>query len=110
MKKRNLATVLIILGVIILSVIILKKPVPETSEEIAKCIGQNADLYVQLGCHACTIQEKMFGENSQYLNIIDCWFEKDKCSGIAHTPTWIISKEKYIGVQNIEELKKLTGC
>ena len=110
MKKGNLVTVLIILGIIILSVVILIKPVPETSEEIAKCIGRKSELYVQLGCHACEIQEKMFGENYQYLTTIDCWFEKDKCAGIEATPTWVIDEKKYVGVQDIEELKRLTGC
>jgi hypothetical protein len=98
------------MGVILLSIIILYKPNPETSEEIAKCIGKNSELYVQLGCHACKSQEKMFGENYQYLNTIDCFYEGEKCLGIQYTPTWIIKGEKYEKVQDIEKLKELTGC
>ena len=52
----------------------------------------------------------MFGKNRQYLNTIDCWYEREKCLGIQSTPSWIIKGEKYIGVQSIEKLKELTGC
>ncbi len=110
MKKRSLITILVILIVIIISVIVLVKPHPETSEETAKCIGQNSELYGQLGCRACQAQEEKFGENKKYLNIIDCWFEREKCSGIEYTPTWIINGEKHVGVYSIEKLKELTGC
>lgn len=113
MKKRvksNLITLGIILVIITISVLILEKPHPETSEEIAKCIGENSELYIQLGCHACETQEEMFGENYQYLTVIDCFYERDKCGEITATPTWKIGGENTIGVQSIEELQKLTGC
>ncbi len=109
MKKRTLITLSIILGIIILSAIILSRG-NGVSKETATCIGQNSELYVQLGCNACQSQEDMFGKNSQYLNIIDCWFEREKCLEITHVPTWIIKGEKYTGVQSIEKLKNLTGC
>jgi uncharacterized protein YxeA len=108
--KKNLITIIIILGVIILSIVIINKPHPETPEEVAKCIGKNSVLYIKLGCNACKIQEEMFGENYEYLTIIDCFYERDKCSEIIFTPTWIIKGEKYEGVQSIEKLKELTGC
>ena len=108
--KKKWATLLIIAGVIILSIIILNRSHPETQETLVKCIGENSELYGQLGCGACKKQEELFGENSQYLNIIDCWFEQEKCSGIEYTPTWIINGEKYTGVYSIEKLKELTGC
>ena len=139
MKKNTLITILIILGVIVLAVILLNKPsAPTTDAETAKCIGENSVLYIQLGCHACKLQEDMFGDNYQYLNKVDCFYEKDKClnvetsnnpgiikkffcwvgiskcpvktMGITATPTWIIEGESYEGVQDIEALKGLTGC
>ena len=109
MKKRSLITILVILGVIVISMIIINSG-NGVSKETAMCIGENSELYVQLGCNACRHQEEMFGENKKYLNIIDCWYERDKCSNIEYTPTWIINGEKYTGVQSIEELKELTGC
>lgn len=110
MKKKSLVTILMIIVVVILAIIIMSRAHPETDAEVAKCIGKNSGLYVQLGCNACKTQEEMFGENAKYLNIIDCWFEREKCSGIEKIPTWVIKGEKYVGVQSIEKLKELTGC
>ncbi len=109
--KRIWWTVLTILAVVILAVVILSQENQTAEEETAKCIGENAALYVQLGCHACEAQEQMFGENVKYLNIIDCFYETDKCAGIiTATPTWEINGNFYSGVQSIEKLKELTGC
>ena len=112
MKKGNLITIAIILAIIIFAIIILNKPLPVTSEEIAQCIGENSVLYTQLGCSHCEEQEELFGDNLKYLNIIDCFYEHEKCSveNIEATPTWIIKGEKYKGVQTIEKLQELTGC
>lgn len=110
MKKKKVTTLAVIVIVIILALIILIKPHPGTSKEIAQCIGKNSKIYVQLGCHACESQKKLFRDNYQYLDVTDCWFERDKCSEIEYTPTWIIKGEKYVGVQSIEKLQNLTGC
>jgi len=110
MKKKNWITFIIIIIVIILAVFLIRKNSNNITKETAMCIANSSTLYVQLGCHACEIQEKKFGENYRYLNVIDCWFEPEKCSEIRATPTWIIRGEKYIGVQDIEKLKELTGC
>ena len=110
MKKKKGLTLIIILVVIILAIIIMTRSHPETSEEVAKCIGRNSKLYVQLGCSACKIQEEMFGDNYKYLNVVDCWFERDKCGEIEYTPTWIIKGEKYDEVFSIKKLQELTGC
>ncbi|HJX49909.1 MAG TPA: hypothetical protein VJ438_00440 [Candidatus Nanoarchaeia archaeon] len=112
MKKSSLITFAVILAVILLAVIVLTRSHPETSEEIAQCIGENSVLYTQLGCHACKYQEDLFGENYKYLNVVDCFFEQDKCiqEEIRATPTWIIKGEKYVGARSVEQLKELAGC
>ncbi len=110
MKKRSVITLIIILGIVLLSFAVLNKSHPDIEKEIVQCIGENSILYIQLGCHACETQEKMFGNNYQYLNVIDCFFEREKCQEIAATPTWIINNEKYVGVQEIDKLKELTNC
>ena len=114
-KKRkkivtNVITIIIVILVIIALLILKNLNKPTTTEEIAKCIGQNSELYTQLGCHACEAQEEMFGDNIQYLNIIDCFYERDKCNEIEATPTWKIKGKYYKGVQDIEALKELTNC
>lgn len=110
MKKKSILTWIIIFGVILLSFAILNKSQPNIEKETVQCIGENSVLYIQLGCHACETQEKMFGNNYQYLNIVDCFFEREKCPDIAATPTWIINNERYSGVQEINKLKELTNC
>jgi len=112
MKRKviNAITFLVIFGVVILAAFLINKPANETSDEIAKCIGENSVLYTQLGCSACKAQEDLFGESYEYLNKIDCFYEREKCSEITATPTWIINNEKYVGVQSIEKLQELTGC
>lgn len=110
--KNALITLVIIVCVVILAFIILRKPSPQTDAQTAKCIGSKSVLYVQLGCSHCKDQEDMFGENLQYLNTIDCFYQREICTSenITGTPTWIIKGEQYVGVQTIEQLKILTGC
>ena len=109
MERNDWITILIILGVIILSIIILNKPNPEISEEIVKCIASNSTLYVSNNCPHRKNQIKMFGKYAKYLNVIDCSKDFDKClnAGIMAVPTWIINGKKHTGVQSIEKLKKL---
>jgi len=112
--KKDIITYLV-LGIIVISIILIilsLKGNGNPDEELAKCIGENSKLYAQLGCGACEAQEELFGENYQYLNTIDCAYERQECleKEITGTPTWIINNEKHKGVQTINELKELTGC
>jgi hypothetical protein len=110
-KSRDLIlTVIIILAIIALAFLLLDRDRPETTEEITRCIGENSVLYSRLGCHFCEVQEEIFGENYQYLTVVDCFFDQNKCTEITGTPTWIINNKKYEGVQSIETLQTLTGC
>jgi hypothetical protein len=108
--KDKIITFVIILAVIIIAIFTFQKDYPETDEGITKCIGENSVLYSRLGCHFCEVQEDIFGENYQYLTVVDCFFETDKCGDITSTPTWIINGKPYIGVQTFVKLKELTGC
>ena len=82
------------------------------SVDVAKCIGSNSQLYVQLGCHFCAEQEQIFGDSWKYLNVTDCYYNASLCNSlnIQGTPTWIVNGTKYLGVQSIDKLKQLTGC
>jgi hypothetical protein len=112
MKKSSLITIAVIVFVILIAVIVLTRSHPETDEDVAKCIGENSVLYIQLGCHACELQEDYFGDNYQYLNAVDCFFDQDVCieNNIRATPTWIINNQQYVGARSVDELKELTGC
>ncbi len=112
MKKNTWITFIVIVGVVVLAIFLMKAPKPETDEETAKCIGENSEMYVRLGCTHCETQKEMFGEYVSYLKPIDCFFEREICAekGIEATPTWIINGEKVVGTQEISKLKELTGC
>jgi hypothetical protein len=108
--KNRIINISIFILIMIIALIIINKPVQEVNKKTAICIGEKSSLYTQLGCHACEIQEKMFEENYKYINVTDCFYEREKCSSIKYTPTWIINNEEYVGFQSIEKLKQLTGC
>ena len=112
-KSTKTYLIIGIIVIIIITAIYLIKANGETpEEELAKCIGENSELYVQLGCHACELQKQAFGETYPYLNIIDCTNNPQKCleNEITKTPTWVIKGEKYPGVRTINLLKEETGC
>lgn len=110
-KKNFYITLGIIVFVLILAGVILAYPKDKDStEELAKCIGEKATLYVQYGCPHCRTQEELFGKDIKYLKVVDCYYERDKCPMIQATPTWIINEKQYLGVQSLSNLKELTGC
>jgi hypothetical protein len=89
----------------------MNRPAPVTDEDIAKCIGEKATLYIQLGCHACETQEKLFGDNYHHLDIVDCFpYVPGKCDDIRVTPTWRVDDQLLEGVYSVERLQELTGC
>ena len=116
-KKKNLVTVFIVIGIIILAGVIIYLKSSNAGEElvpraIAECIGSQAIMYSQTGCIHCKEQKALFGSSVKYLNIIECDYQPAVCNalGITGTPTWIIDGEKYPRVQSIETLQNLTGC
>ena len=110
MRKRWITLILVAVVIIFAIVIMSVRGNGHTDKDVVKCIGAKSTLYVQLGCHACEKQEDLFGNNTAYLNIVDCYYEREKCPAIEYTPTWIINGNKYVGVHSVEDLQKLTGC
>ncbi len=114
--KSEVQIIIVILIVVVIILGIKFFPQKGVSEELAKCIGENSQLYTLSTCVHCKTQKKLFGENVKYLNITVCDENNNlqKCEDIlgieAGFPTWIIKNEKYLGVQKIEQLKNLTGC
>ncbi|VVB83773.1 Uncharacterised protein [uncultured archaeon] len=121
MQKNKLATIGFVVLILAVAggVIFFKNfqgaSVQDTdAEKVAKWIGEHSVLYVQTGCIHCKEQEDLFGSNVKYLNIIDCLASSENqqaCAAaeIKATPTWIIEGKAYIGVETIDELKKLTN-
>lgn len=82
----------------------------ENEDEFFKCLSRVSTLYLQKGCSHCTTQKNILGEGIKYLNTVDCMQEREKCSKIPGTPSWIINGEMFIGVQSIEKLKSISKC
>ena len=112
MVKKLVINVTIIVLVITLAIYIInqRNNLPETTEEITKCIANHSILYIQNGCIHCIKQEKLFGENFKFVNYINCSEDFSKCANIEATPTWVINNEKLTGVKEISNLQELTGC
>lgn len=110
MNKKLVINIILVLMVVLVAYSIINSSSDPTPKDIAECIGSKSLLYVQLGCHACKAQEDLFGENYKYLNVVDCFFEENKCPNIRGTPTWVINGKEYVGVQTIDFLKNQTGC
>ncbi len=114
-KKKVLGNIIFVVAMIVILFVYFYEPSSEPANNnntgnVAECIGQNSVVYVKLGCSACNIQEEMFGDDWQYMNTIDCFFERDMCGGISGTPTWVIDNQKYEEIQTIKKLRDLTGC
>ncbi len=120
MEKNKLITISVVIIVLIIAggIIYWKNFQSSTttstvSESAAKWIGEHSILYFQPTCIHCIDQENMFGDNVQYLTMIDCTKPENlqNCTdaGINATPTWVINNQSYVGVQSIETLEKLTG-
>lgn len=111
-RSKIITLVIFILIIIIATLSFTIKPKNHTNQELAKCIGERSTLYLQLGCSHCEDQKNLFGENYQYLNVVDCFYDPQECTNnnIEATPTWKIKGNLYKGFQTIEELKSLTEC
>jgi len=127
MKKENIITIMIVLGILIIGLTISlynqnPEPNPDNqtnntrndsqTNDFIKCLSEKAELYTQKGCHACERQEEILGSDYEKINVIDCWFQRDEClnKDITATPTWIINDQKVVGVQTIKELKEISSC
>lgn len=113
--KNTLITAGIIIGVISLALAVIyiqSKDTDIPSEEFVKCLGESSVLYVNSGCPHCKIQKKKFGDTLEFLTIVDCTVDMDKCikEGIIHVPTWVFEEISLRGVQTIGQLKNITWC
>ena len=91
--------------------------------EFAKCITKRGwAMYSSFTCPACRAQQKLFGQASVHLKIIECNphapdTQVEQClkKNIQHTPTWVktnngteIKRSK--GYKKLEDLASMTEC
>lgn len=87
---------------------------PESSaSQLAVCLNeQDVTMYSLPTCPHCQDQKDKFGDSFKYIDSVNCSQNRDKCLNqeIETVPTWIIDGEKFVGVQELEELAAKTSC
>ena len=77
-----------------------------------KCIGERAKLFIQPGSKICDEQITLLGDDIKYIDIVDCFSERDSCDDIdiSLTPAWEINKQRIYKLLNVTKLKEKTNC
>ena len=91
--------------------------------EFAQCITKKGwAMYSSFTCPACRAQQKLFGQATVHLKVIECnphapdtRVEQCLKKNIRHTPTWVMTKngteiKRSKGYKNLEDLASMTGC
>lgn len=113
MNSKIIFCFLLILVVSLVSTGCAKNTGPGKYDSFAKCLSEKgAKMYGTDWCSHCKAQKKLFGNSFQYVNYVDCDWNKDEClkAGIQGYPTWIIDNKMYTSEQSLERLASLTGC
>jgi len=115
--KSMIITLTIICLVIFMSFFVISKYNQnnyQLNETETRCIANQSRLFTQTGCIKCVEQKEMFGNNSKYLDSIDCADPNllKNCSDneILITPTWFVNGKRYEGFQSAKKLKEITNC
>lgn len=95
----------------------------ERLAEFAKCITKRGwVMYSSFTCPACRAQQKLFGEASAHLKIVECnphspHTQVEQClrNNIRYTPTWVMIEKgtevkRKKGYQELGDLASITGC
>lgn len=116
-KKRNIAKAL---GIAIIVAAVIFFLFYYESEDMAsksaddnfiKCLNEkNVKIYLVLGSPQYDAQKRLFGENFEKMNIINCNLFREKCSVAIIYPTWEINGKIVYGGLSLEVLAKLAGC
>ncbi len=83
-------------------------------DTFAQCLAsKKLTMYGAVWCSHCKEEKANFGDSFKYVPYVECTESPDLCvqKGVGAYPTWIDEKgEKYIGVQGLERLSKISGC
>lgn len=86
---------------------------PGEYDALAQCLTEkDVVMYGTEWCSHCQNQKKEFGKSFQYIDYVDCDFQKSECdkAGVKGYPTWVIDKTNYPGEQPLYRLASLSGC
>ena len=120
--NKQLATLLIVLGFIVLGVALFllvgrsgTPPVVATPlDKFAQCLADTKiTMYGAAWCSHCQNEKKAFGDSFQYVPYVECPDNPKVCldAGVEGYPTWILGNgEKLVGEQGLSGLADVTGC
>jgi hypothetical protein len=95
----------------------------ERLAEFAKCMTEKGwAMYSSFTCPACRAQQKLFGQATVHLKIIECNphapdTQVEQClkKNIRHTPTWLMEQngteiKRSKGYKELKDLASMTEC
>lgn len=81
----------------------------EYEEPLAYCLAsKGVVLYYRDDCPYCAEQKRLFGNEFEMLNKVDC--NKEDCSNIQGVPTWKFGEEYISGLKSLDQIAQLGGC
>jgi hypothetical protein len=86
---------------------------PGRYDDFAKCLTrEGATIYGTDTCTFCKDQKSDFGSSFQYVDYVNCDYEKSQCdlAGVSAYPTWTYDGNRLRGKQKLSYLSDLTGC
>ena len=86
---------------------------PGQYDDFATCLSEaGIIMHGTDWCSHCQAQKAMFGSSFDYVNYVNCDFNKETCliAGVTGYPTWTIDGQNYPGQQPLAKLASLSGC
>lgn len=112
MKLRKNILIVLFISIILLAINGCSNK-PGEYDAFAKCLSaKDITMYGTEWCSYCKKQKEEFGKSFQYVNYVDCDFQRSECdkAGVRSYPTWQINGELYTGKQPLSRLAYLSGC
>ena len=82
-------------------------------DTFAQCLDdKGVVMYGTDWCPHCQNQKKLFGSSFDYIEFVDCDYNKEEClrNLVNGYPTWKINGQNYAGEQPLEALASYSGC
>ncbi|MBI4148859.1 hypothetical protein HY491_00265 [Candidatus Woesearchaeota archaeon] len=116
-KKGRIIFVLSIIGLLVIAgiwyVAASQSGKPGKYDAFAQCLTEKG---ISMGgadwCSHCQAQKRMFGTSFQFIDYHDCDRDPSWCNqhAIRSYPTWLVQGKQYVGVQQMDDLRTLSGC
>ncbi|HLC96181.1 MAG TPA: protein disulfide isomerase family protein [Candidatus Nanoarchaeia archaeon] len=106
---------LVIFSFFILGIVFISGCSPKQGQydTFAQCLTEKGTvMYGTDWCPHCKDQKAMFGPSFEYIDYVNCDFNRERCvaAGVQGYPTWIIEGLSYPGTQQLTRLASLSGC